>query len=83
MKRFVCFLIAVAQTTRGPEVPMLIVRFSAKDAADYFAQDPKRSSDFLEERGAIRREILSLCRKFEVSNNTRVPDISYQPGGSN
>ena len=62
---------------------MVTVRFVAKDTVDYYEQNQQRNERLGEEGAAIRREILSLCRRFEQSNNTLVRDISYQPAGSN
>jgi hypothetical protein len=71
--------LVVAQATTGPDLPMLLVRISAKDAADYYAQSKRVQSTAGEEYLRLLAQLRSTYRRLEQSNNTVLPELSYQP----
>ncbi len=71
--------LVVAQAVTGPDLPMLLVRISAKDAADYYAQSERTQNAAGEEFQRLLAQLRRTYRRLEQSNNTIVPGLSYQP----
>ncbi len=69
----------VAQAVTGPDVPMLIVRFQARDAADYYTNIQRIQNAGGSEFQTILTELRRTYRRLEQSNNTVLPGLSYQP----
>ncbi len=69
----------VAVATEGANLPKLLVRFPARNAADYYA----RTAEIAQTLGAPLRQLIgqvaALTRRIETSNNTVRPDLAYQP----
>jgi len=71
--------IVVAQAVSGSDVPMLLVRIAAKDVADYYAQNQRLQSAAGAEQQRLIEQLRQSYRKLETSNNTVLPELSYQP----
>ncbi len=72
-------VITVAQAVTGSDVPMLLIRIPAKDAADYYAQTQRLQSAAGAEQQRLIEQLRRSYRKLEQSNNTVLPELSYQP----
>jgi hypothetical protein len=69
----------VAQVVSGPDMPMYLLRFPALDADDYYQQQASQSPEMAADvQGAIA-DLRQLYRRFDISLNTVVPELSYQP----
>ncbi|MCZ6879287.1 MAG: hypothetical protein O7G29_14235 [Acidobacteria bacterium] len=71
--------LVVAQAVTGPDLPMLLVRIPAKDAADHYAQSDRIQNAAGEEYQRLLGQLRRTYRRLEQSNNTVVPGLSYQP----
>jgi hypothetical protein len=69
----------VGQVVSGPDMPMYLLRFSALDAGDYYQQQASQSPEMAADvQGAIA-DLRQLYRRFDISLNTVLPELSYQP----
>jgi len=69
----------VAQVVSGPDMPMYLLRFPALDVGDYYQQQALQSPEMSANvQGAIA-DLRQLYRRFDISFNTVVPELSYQP----
>ncbi len=71
--------LVVAQAVTGPDLPMLLVRIPAKDAADYYAQNERVQNAAGEEYQRLLAQLRRTYRRLEQSNNTVLPGLSFQP----
>jgi hypothetical protein len=71
--------LVVAQAVTGPDLPMLLIRIPAKDAADYYTQNERIQNAAGEEFQKLLGQLRRTYRRLEQSNNTVVPGLSYQP----
>lgn len=67
------------QTVLGPEMPLLVVVSSARDAADFAAQDAKMRERLGEEGKRLFERAYSLCRRFDQKEAWIRPDLSLMP----
>jgi hypothetical protein len=68
----------VAQVVSGPDMPMYLIRLPALDATDYYQQQALQSPEMAADvQGAIA-ELRQLYRRFDISLNTVIPELSYQ-----
>ena len=69
----------VAVATEGANLPRLLVRFPAWNAADYYSRTAEIAETLGEPLQRLIAQVAGLTRRIETSNNTSRPDLSYQP----
>ncbi len=66
----------------GTEQPMIIVAWSAKNAAEFYAQDQARRTAMGAEGEALKTRMLAVLSRYETSNGMMRPDLSYTPAAA-
>jgi hypothetical protein len=69
----------VFKAVLGQDLPILIVRSGARDAADYYAEDQKIEALVGAERRELRRRMLAISRRVESKDAYVRPDLSVVP----
>ena len=70
---------SVAQVVSGPDTPMYLIRIPALDAGDYYQEQASQSPEMAADVQAAIADLRQLYRRFDISLNTVVPELSYQP----
>lgn len=69
----------VAVATEGANLPKLLVRFPARNAADYYSRTAEIAETLGEPLQRLIAQVARVARRVEASNNTVRLDLSYQP----
>lgn len=72
-------VVLVSSQVIGPDTPLLVIQFFARDAADYYAQAAKAQEMMGDEYQALLGQLFGLARRVETSNITIRRDMFYQP----
>ena len=71
--------VIVTSSVAGHDVPMILLRFHARDMEDYYTQQRENRRMLGDEAADLRRQMGALARRIETSNNVVRRDLSYQP----